>query len=165
MYEEAIDRLTAAGYEHYEVSNFAPGPAIAVATTRPIGPAGPSLPPGQAQRFVGGRREINHKSTTTYIARLQAGRSPVAESEQLAARMPPASGWCSRCAGLEGIDLGGFAAETGFTAEQLGGPALARFVEQGLLEVTASQRASGSSSAAAASWSATPCGRPSCVDE
>ena len=139
MYEAAIDTLTAAGYEHYEVSNFArPGHRCrhneTYWTGRPFFAAGPG-----AARFVGGRREINHKSTTTYIARLQAGRSPVAESEQLAGEDAARERLVFALRRLEGIDLGEFAAETGFTAEQLGGPALARFVEQGLLEVTGSQ--------------------------
>jgi oxygen-independent coproporphyrinogen-3 oxidase len=137
MYEAAIDMLSAAGYEHYEVSNFArPGHRCrhneTYWTGRPFFAAGPG-----AARFVGGRREINHKSTTTYIARVLAGRSPVGESEQLAAEDAARERLVFALRRLEGIDLGQFAAETGFSAQQLGGSALARFVEQGLLEMTA----------------------------
>ena len=38
--------------------------------------------PGAA-RFVGGRREVNHRSTTTYLRRIESGQSPVAESEPI----------------------------------------------------------------------------------
>ncbi len=137
MYEEAIDTLSDAGYEHYEVSNFAhPGHRCrhneTYWTGRPYFAAGPG-----AARFVGGRRETNHKSTTTYIARVLAGQSPVAESEHLAAEDAARERLVFALRRLEGIDLGEFEAKTSFSAEQLGGPALARFVEQGLLEITA----------------------------
>jgi oxygen-independent coproporphyrinogen-3 oxidase len=134
MYEAAIDTLTAAGYEHYEVSNFArPGNRCrhneTYWTGRPYFAAGPG-----ASRFIAGRRETNHRSTTTYIARVLAGQSPVAESEQLDPEDAARERLVFALRRLEGIALDPFAAETGFAAEQLGGEAFMRFVEQGLLE-------------------------------
>jgi putative oxygen-independent coproporphyrinogen III oxidase len=135
MYEAAIDTLTAAGYEHYEVSNFArPGHRCrhneTYWTGRPYFAAGPG-----AARFLAGRRETNHRSTTTYIARVLAGHSPVAESEELAPEDAARERLVFALRRLEGIDLDQFAAETGFAAEQLGGDALPRFMGQGLLEI------------------------------
>ena len=49
MYESAIDRLSGAGFEHYEVRT-SPGPAIAAGTTKCIGPAANILRPGPARR-------------------------------------------------------------------------------------------------------------------
>ncbi len=135
MYELAIDTLSTAGYEHYEVSNFA-RPCHRCRhnetywTGRPYFAAGPG-----AARFVAGRREINHKSTTTYIARVLAGRSPVAESERLDAEDAAREQLVFALRRLEGIELAEFAAESGYSAEALGGQALARFIGQGLLEV------------------------------
>lgn len=134
MYELAIDRLTAAGFEHYEVSNFAqPGHRSrhneAYWTGRGYFAAGPG-----AARYLNGRREMNHRSTTTYIARLAAGQSPVADAEEL----PPEDAARERLVfalrRLEGIDLEAFAAETGFRAETLGGQALLNYLEMGFLE-------------------------------
>ena len=83
MYRSAIDNATGAGFKHYEVSNFArPGYPCQhnLAYWQGVGwyAAGPG-----AARFVDGRREVNHRSPTTYIRRLANGRSPIAESETL----------------------------------------------------------------------------------
>ena len=69
MYESAIDTLTAAGYEHYEVSNFArPGHRCLHNENYWLGGQYFAAGPGAA-RFIDGRRETNHRSTTTYISR------------------------------------------------------------------------------------------------
>lgn len=83
MYETAIDRLSGAGYEHYEVSNFAKSGHRcrhnevywAAESYWAVGPG--------AARYVDGRREVNHRSTTTYLARVLANESPVADAEEL----------------------------------------------------------------------------------
>jgi oxygen-independent coproporphyrinogen-3 oxidase len=83
MYAQAIDSLSAAGFEHYEVSNFArPGHRCRHNEAYWLGQNYFAAGPGAA-RYVAGRRETNHKSTTTYLARVLSGQSPVAESEQL----------------------------------------------------------------------------------
>lgn len=83
MYEEAIDRLTCAGFEHYEVSNFSkPGEECihnqAYWEGRPWWAFGPS-----AARFVGNRRSVNHRGTIEYMKRIESDRSPIEESEDL----------------------------------------------------------------------------------
>jgi oxygen-independent coproporphyrinogen-3 oxidase len=135
MYERAIDRLSAAGYEHYEVSNFArPGQHSrhneAYWTGRSYYAAGPG-----AARYLGGRREMNHRSTTTYIARLAAGQSPVADSEQLLPEDAARERLVFALRRLEGIDLAAFAQETGFCATALGGEALQRYLDLGFLKI------------------------------
>jgi oxygen-independent coproporphyrinogen-3 oxidase len=137
MYELAIDMLTAAGYEHYEVSNFARlGHRCrhneAYWTGRPYFAAGPG-----AARFIGGRRETNHRSTTTYIRRVLAGRSPVVESERLGPEDAARERLVFALRRLEGIDTAAFSAETGFSVEQLGGQALPRFIDLALLDHSA----------------------------
>jgi oxygen-independent coproporphyrinogen-3 oxidase len=83
MYALAIDRLTTAGFEHYEVSNFArPGCRSRHNQSYWSGAGYFAAGPGAA-RYVAGVRETNHRSTTTYIKRMLAGQSPVAEHEKL----------------------------------------------------------------------------------
>lgn len=139
MYEAAIDTLTAAGFEHYEVSNFArPGRRCRHNEIYWTGGEYFAAGPGAA-RFVAGRRETNHRSTTAYIQRVLAGQSPVVESEQLGPEDAARERLVFALRRLEGIDLTDFSTETGYSAEQLGGQALQRFVELGLLDLTASR--------------------------
>ena len=134
MYLAAIDRLVAAGYEHYEVSNFArPAYRCRHNETYWLGGQYFAAGPGAA-RFISGRRETNHRSTTTYIRRVLAGQSPVAESEQLGGEDAARERLVFALRRLEGVDLAEFARVTGYSAEELVGKELRRFVELGLLE-------------------------------
>jgi oxygen-independent coproporphyrinogen-3 oxidase len=137
MYELAIDTLTAAGFEHYEVSNFArPGHRCRHNETYWTGGQFFAAGPGAA-RFIAGRRETNHRSTTTYLQRVLAGQSPVAESEMLAPEDAARERLVFALRRLEGIEPTAFAQATGFTIEALGGDPLQRFVELGLLDLSA----------------------------
>lgn len=136
MYERAIEKLTAAGLEHYEVSNFArPGHRCRHNEVYWRGQSYFAVGPGAA-RYVDGWRETNHRSTTTYLKRVLAGQSPVAERE----RLPPPDAARERLVFglrmLEGVERLSFAAATGFEIEELAGSALRRFLDQGLLEDT-----------------------------
>lgn len=133
-YEEAWERLEAAGYEHYEVSNYAfPGFRCrhneAYWLGLPYFAAGPG-----AARFVDGRREVNHRSLVAYIRRLEAGQSPVAEWEQLEPEEAARERLVFGLRRLEGVEASDFASATGFSIEQLVSGALPRFLDQGLLE-------------------------------
>ncbi len=125
MYETAIDALTAAGLEHYEVSNFArPGHRCRHNEIYWQGESYFAVGPGAA-RYVDGWREMNHRSTTTYLQRVLAGQSPVAERE----RLPPPDAARERLVFglrmLEGVARSEFAAATGFHIDDLVGPASA----------------------------------------
>jgi len=86
MFEWAIDYLTSHGWHHYEVSNFArPGHECQHNCVYWRGEEYFAIGPGAA-RYVAGRRETNHRSTTTYIRRVLADISPVQESETLSDR-------------------------------------------------------------------------------
>jgi oxygen-independent coproporphyrinogen-3 oxidase len=83
MYAQGIDVLTDAGFEHYEISNFArPGHACQHNQTywkgSPWWAFGPS-----AARFLGDVRSVNHRSTLTYLRRIEGGESPVEERDML----------------------------------------------------------------------------------
>jgi oxygen-independent coproporphyrinogen-3 oxidase len=136
MYLLAIDRLTAAGFEHYEVSNFArSGHRCRHNESTWLGRGYYAAGAGAA-RYVDGRRETNHRSTTTYLHRVLSGQSPVAESETLGpedrARELLVLGMRRR----EGVERRWFHTESGFTLDELFGPSLAEFVSRGLLEDT-----------------------------
>ncbi len=139
LFEQAIDTLTQAGFEHYEVSNFAqPGARCRHNETYWRGGSYFAAGPGAA-RYVAGRRETNHRSTTTYLQRVLAGESPVAESERLAPPDLARERLVFALRMMEGVDITAFQNQTGFSIEEIAGRAVAQFVEWGLLSRTAGQ--------------------------
>ena len=134
MYELAIDQLAQQGWQHYEVSNFArPGHRCRHNEVYWVGDSYYAAGPGAA-RYVQGRRETNHRSTTTYIRRMLMGQSPVAESETLGAEDRAREQLVFRLRMLDGVQRESFAARSGFTIDELVGDVLPKFVELGLLE-------------------------------
>ena len=134
MYETAIDTLTAANFEHYEVSNFAkPRHFCRHNETYWLGGEYYAAGPGAA-RYINGRRQMNHRSTTTYIKRVLAGKSPVAETETLDSEGAARERLVFGLRRLNGVDRACFASTTGFTIEQLVAEPLQKFVEAALLE-------------------------------
>ena len=134
MYLAAIDRLTAAGYEHYEVSNFArEGSRCRQSEVYWAGESYYAAGPGAA-RYIDGRRETNHRSTTTYIKRVLAGHSPVAECESLAPEDRAREALVFGLRRLEGVDRRRFARKMGFEVDALVGDALRQLVKLGLFE-------------------------------
>jgi oxygen-independent coproporphyrinogen-3 oxidase len=136
MYVQAMETLIAAGYEHYEVSNFAlPGYRSRHNETYWMGRGYYAAGPG-ASRYVAGRRETNHRSVVGYLRRVLGGTSPVAESEYLAPEDAARERLVFGLRRLEGLDKPRFLDETGFDVDSLGGDALQRFSALGLLENT-----------------------------
>jgi oxygen-independent coproporphyrinogen-3 oxidase len=133
MYALAIDRLAAAGFEHYEVSNFArPGYRSRHNETYWSGAGYFAAGPGAA-RYVDGIRESNHRSTTTYIKRVLDGESPVAEREQLSPKARARELLVFGLRRLDGVKRSDFTAITGYDIDELVGGALQRFVSLRLL--------------------------------
>ncbi len=134
MFDAAIDDLTAAGLEHYEVSNFArPGQRCRHNETYWLGQPYLAAGPG-ASRYIDGRRETNHRSTTTYLKRVLSGQSPVAESEQLNPEDSARERLVFGLRRMQGVDRDRFRETTGFSIEQLGGADLNKFVDHKLLQ-------------------------------
>ncbi|MCY2993954.1 MAG: radical SAM family heme chaperone HemW [Planctomycetota bacterium] len=134
MYELTIETLTQAGFEHYEVSNFArSGQRCRQNVTYWQGGSYFAAGPGAA-RFVAGWRETNHRSTSTYLKRVLAGCSPVAERE----RLGPADAARERLVFglrmLEGVERARFREQTGFAVEDLVGAVLPDILQLGFLE-------------------------------
>jgi oxygen-independent coproporphyrinogen-3 oxidase len=134
MYGLAMDELPRAGFEQYELSNFARAGFRCrhnevYWSGRPFFGFGPG-----AARYSAGRRELNHRSVTTWINRVLAGQCPIAESEELS---PEARARelimlnLRRCVGLDEVQ---FREQTGFDFRQLAGESLPKHLQQGLLE-------------------------------
>jgi oxygen-independent coproporphyrinogen-3 oxidase len=133
MYALAIDRLTAAGYEHYEVSNFArPGRRSRHNQVYWSGDGYYAYGPG-ASRYVAGIRETNHRSTTTYLQKVLAGESPVAEREELSPEARAREFLVFSLRRIEGIARHTFSARTGYAIDELITPQLQKFTALGLL--------------------------------
>ena len=134
MYVAAIDTLTAAGFEHYEVSNFArPGHRCRHNEVYWAGESYFAAGPGAA-RYVDGRREMNHRSTTTWLKRVLAGESPVAETETLDPADRAREMLVFALRRLEGIERAAFAEKTGYPLDALVAEPLSRMTALGLLE-------------------------------
>ena len=132
MFETAIDRLEAAGYEHYEVSNFAQAGFRcrhneAYWDCRPWEAFGPG-----AARFDGRTRITNHRSTTTWMTKVLAGDDFAGDVDRMtdeqAARERIVVGLRRR----DGLDRAAFRAASGFDLDSLAGSAIARWVAAGL---------------------------------
>ncbi len=137
MYAAAMDDLAADGFEQYEISNFArPGFRCRHNETY-----WQSLPyfgfgPGAA-RYLNGRREMNHRSVTTWIKRVRAGESPIMDAEELC-NEDRARELCvlglRTCAGINRRE---FETRTGYPLESLAADAIHRHLKIELLEQTA----------------------------
>ncbi len=76
--------LEEAGYQHYEVSNFARGERLHSRHNRKYWDHTPYLGLGPAAHsFDGRRRRWNHRSVAAYLKDIAAGKPPVADSELL----------------------------------------------------------------------------------
>ncbi|MGE0479097.1 MAG: radical SAM family heme chaperone HemW [Phycisphaerae bacterium] len=136
MYETAIADLAAAGYEQYEISNFArPGCQcrhnLAYWHNEPHVSIGPS-----AAGLVNGERYKNVPDTAAYVRAVRAGRSPRVESERL-----PLERQARETAMLElrlnaGIERTRFERRYGRDPADLFAGEFAPHVELNLLEVT-----------------------------
>ncbi len=134
MYELAIDELTAGGFEHYEISNFArPGKRCRHNETYWLGDPYFAAGPG-ASRYVHGRRETNHRSTTTYIRRVLAGASPVQEVDDISREARIRERFVFAMRRCDGVDCRQFKSTTGVDPRNLIGEQLERFVALELLE-------------------------------
>jgi oxygen-independent coproporphyrinogen-3 oxidase len=133
MYEHAIDRLTAAGFEHYEVSNFArPGKRCRHNERYWANEAYYGFGVGAA-RYVAGRRELNVRDTKLYVKRVLAGESPTYQSEALAPRDRAFETIAVQLRRADGIDRERFREQTGFDLEPLAGFVIRRLADIGLL--------------------------------
>lgn len=133
MYEHAIDRLAAAGFEHYEVSNFArPGRRCRHNERYWANEAYHGFGTGAA-RYVAGRRELNVRDTPLYVRRVLAGESPTFQSEALAPRDRAFETLATQLRRADGIGRARFREQSGFDLSDLVGARVSALAAAGLL--------------------------------
>jgi oxygen-independent coproporphyrinogen III oxidase len=133
LYAKAIDRLNEAGFEHYEISNFArSGRRCRHNETYWANEAYFGFGVGAA-RYVGGRREINTRDLNAYIRKALAGEACTFQSEQLDSAERAKETMAVQLRRCDGIDRNAFRTQTGHDLNTVAGPTLANLVIQGLL--------------------------------
>lgn len=133
-YAAAMDLLTAAGFEQYEISNFArPGYACRHNVNYWEGGTYAGFGPGAA-RFLNGRRETNIRSTLGYLARLSRGLSPTAEVDEVSAEVRARERIFLGLRLNRGLARRAFHQQTGFDLDQLAATAIRNCVQTGWLE-------------------------------
>ncbi|MFO0847456.1 MAG: radical SAM family heme chaperone HemW [Gemmataceae bacterium] len=133
MYLHAIDALSEAGFEHYEISNFAKPGRRSVHNMRYwANEAYHGFGVGAA-RYVSGSRELNVRDTKLYIQRVLAGESPTFQAERLGERDRAFETVATQLRRADGIDRPRFAEQTGTALDELLGDRLAGTVAAGLL--------------------------------
>ena len=139
LYATAIEELTTAGFEHYEISNFArPGWACRHNLTYWRGQEYHAYGPGAA-RYLRGRRETNVRSALGWLKRLQQQESPVADIDELdeltRARELAFIGLRVR----EGVDLDAIRQQTGIDLAVVAAEAISLNRHRGWLEQNGSR--------------------------
>jgi oxygen-independent coproporphyrinogen-3 oxidase len=137
MYETAVEQLSLAGYEHYEISNFArPGRRCRANMiywkNREYLGIGPS-----AVSYLGGVRRRNSPDVRRYIEVMHGDPGEVVVEEET---LSPEALACETAMQMlrltEGIDVEEFRTRTGYDAGELFAEQIARFVGDGLLGVS-----------------------------
>ncbi|MBL8792976.1 MAG: radical SAM family heme chaperone HemW [Planctomycetia bacterium] len=134
MYCRAMDVLSAAGFEHYEVSNFArPGRRCRHNQVYWANHAYFGFGVGAA-RYVQGRREMNTRDTHGYIRRVFAGEKPLLQAEELPPEERARETLALQLRRADGVRRGEFQEQTGFDLDALAGAKLRQHAELGLIE-------------------------------
>ena len=127
MLEEAHTRLQAAGYHHYEISNFALPGREAKHNTH-YWHNGEYLGVGSgAASYLGGVRSQNTDDVADFIGRINAGKSPIVYSEKLEGKEHEGENLMLGLRLLDGIELTSL-------QEQLFGKDIEKHIQSGLLE-------------------------------
>src|SRR5262249_12062442 len=134
LYARGIDVLEVAGFEHYEISNFArSGYRSRHNQVYWANEAYFGFGMGAA-RYVKGRRELNTRNLKSYIRRALAGEPTTFQGEELSAQERARETMAIQLRRKEGISRRAFHAQTGYELDALAGPAIAQHVDLGLLE-------------------------------
>jgi oxygen-independent coproporphyrinogen-3 oxidase len=134
LYALAIDALGEAGFEHYEISNFArPGRRSRHNQVYWANEAYFGFGMGAA-RYVLGRRELNTRDLHAYLRRALAGEPATFQTEELGPAERARETMAVQLRRAEGIDRAHFRVQTGFDLDAVAGEAVARHVALGLLD-------------------------------
>ncbi len=135
MFHLTREVLTGAGFEHYEIANYARpgyqcGHNLVYWRNEPYVGFGPS-----AHSYWNGRRTANEKDPSAYAARLSAGELPVAETEAPDARTEMAETMFLGLRLLCGVERARFTRRFGRDPETVYGQEITCLRAQGLLAV------------------------------
>jgi len=135
MYRTAVFILKSAGYEHYEISNFARPLKYARHNVNcwrclPYLGLGPA-----AHSYLRGRRFSNYPELGKYAALLAGGELPVEHGEEITPEKEMAEALFLGLRLLRGIDLADFERRFGQKAEEAYGQPLGRLREAGLVKI------------------------------
>jgi oxygen-independent coproporphyrinogen-3 oxidase len=133
QYVWAMDRLEAAGFVHYEISNFArPGYESRHNHVYWANEAYFGVGLGAA-RYVNGVREVNTRDFDRYVRCCLCGEPATFQREQLDPEARARETITTQLRRASGIDRTRFAEQTGFSFDQLAGPRYAHLLAAGLL--------------------------------
>jgi oxygen-independent coproporphyrinogen-3 oxidase len=136
QYALAMDELAAAGFEHYEISNFArPGFRCRHNLVYWRGDEYWAFGPGAA-RYVNGRRETNIRSVLGWMERIERGEPPVAEREELEPAHRARELIYLGLRMMEGVELAEFERRTGWNLLEFAGVAIRKTQTRGWVEMT-----------------------------
>jgi oxygen-independent coproporphyrinogen-3 oxidase len=133
LYVTAMDELEAAGFEHYEISNFArPGSRSRHNQVYWANEAYFGFGLGAA-RYVLGRRELNTRDLGRYLRATLAGEPATFQSEELTPAERALETVSVQLRRSAGVERAAFQAQTGFALDALVGAKVRQLVGLGLL--------------------------------
>lgn len=133
LYRHARTRLATAGFDQYEVSNFArPGKRSKHNQRYWANEAYLGFGVGAA-RYVDGVRALNRRDTRGYIKAVLSGDDPTLNREQLTPRERAFETLATQLRRLDGVDRPRFHAQTGHDLDALTAGRLAHLVSLGLV--------------------------------
>lgn len=139
LYQTAREHFQGPRWEQYEISNFAVrGFRCRHNQSYWHGRGWYAFGPGAA-RYIAGVREVNHRSTTTYIKRMMSAVSPVAERECLTIHEAFRERIAFGLRMLDGVELVELVDEFGESQLAIFWPILERLKEMGCLEISESR--------------------------
>jgi oxygen-independent coproporphyrinogen-3 oxidase len=135
LYDIAIDALEAAGYEQYEISNFArPGHRCRHNENYWANGEYVGLGVGAAS-YLGGERSVHIKSLDAYVEAALAGVAIPCERERLGPQAALGEAMMLALRTAQGVDLAAFKERYGIDVAERYGVAIAEFVAQGLVRI------------------------------
>jgi oxygen-independent coproporphyrinogen-3 oxidase len=136
LYELAIDRLAAAGWDHYEVANWARTPALASRHNAIYWRNGDYLGLGAGGHgHLAGRRWMNHPAPLAYCKAVESGRTVISNEESIDAATAMGETMMLGLRLLDtGVDDAAFRVRHGGSLDAVYGPQLDELVALGLLE-------------------------------
>ena len=136
MYEWMLEQATAAGYEHYEISNLS-RPGFHSRHNVKYWTAAPYYGFGCSAHSYDGdtRRWSNHRDVLKYLEMIESGASAVVEEQQLSRTDVQAEAVFLGMRLMQGVDLRAFSEAFGVDLRDEHAEDLDRFCEAGLLEL------------------------------